>query len=111
MNLLPCYCVARIKESGLGIVNTVFPARNEELCWQWLKAYGTSNGMMLAIVLFVSIAKLGINFILPIIARFERKHSMTAELASGSLKIFVSQFINAVLSSASHSLGSGYLPC
>ena len=96
LGLLTCYCAETIQSSGLSAANILFPIRRQELCQDWLTAYGTSNGMMLAIVLFVSIAKIGISYLLVSLSKFERSHSVTAELASGTFKIFVAQFINAV---------------
>ncbi len=50
----------------------------------------------MGIVLLISVAKLCICYLMSKLSKFERSHSLTAELASGALKIFLSQFINAV---------------
>lgn len=95
--MLTCYCVAAFQSYGINSENIQFPITGQLLCKNWLTAYGTSNGMMLAIVIFVSVAKIGISYLLVSISKFERSHSVTAELASGTFKIFVAQFINAVI--------------
>lgn len=97
MGLLSCFCIEQIQRFGFSIASANFPEYNEPLCGQWLATYGASNGMMLGIVIFVALAKIGISYSLIAISKFERSHSVNAELASGTFKIFVAQFINSVL--------------
>jgi len=97
LGLLPCYCADRIAKFGIDVVNMEFPTKKEKLCSDWLESYGISNGMMLGIVLFVTVANFAIWYILVKIASFERSHSVTDELASGTFKIFISLFVNSAI--------------
>ncbi len=74
-----------------------FPEKQEKLCRKWLLAYCKANGMMLGTVLFVSVANLIFYYALTGITSLERSHSVTSQLASGTFKIFVSQFLNTAV--------------
>jgi len=77
-------------------MNEKFPVSNKQLCKDWGKEYIISNILLLFISLIISIANLLLSFILSKLTTYEKSHSITGELASGTLKIFIALFINSV---------------
>lgn len=95
MGYLACYCAGRFTRSGFGITKEEFPD-GRRLCKDWIEKFALSNGFLLGIVLTVSGANLVLTYILAAITKFEKRHSLTSELTSTTLKILIAQFINTV---------------
>ena len=95
MGYLACYCSKRFMSSGFDTRKEVFPD-GRKLCYDWLKTFGLSNGFLLGIVIAVCIVNVILSYILSAITKFEKRHSITSELTSITLKILIAQFINAV---------------
>jgi hypothetical protein len=67
------------------------------LCEDWIKKFAMSNGFLIGIIIAVSIVNIALAYTLAAITKIERRHSITSELTSSTLKILIAQFINTVL--------------
>lgn len=95
MGYLACYCAERFKSSGFGITKEVF-GDGRKLCKDWIGKFALSNGFLVGIVVIVSLANIILTYLLATITKIERRHSITSELTSSTLKIIIAQFINSV---------------
>jgi len=96
MGYLSCYCTKRIKESGIEAIEEVFAQSGKKLCKEWVESYKIVNGLIVGVLTLITISNAIIPYIVVKLTKFEKWHSRTAELASGTLKIFILQFINSV---------------
>jgi len=108
MGFLNCYCQRRIKEFGFDIVKEVFAGSNKKLCEEWLSSYESTNGFILGIGFFINIINIVIAYIISALVKYEKPHCTNQALISGTLKIFIAQFVNTV--TLYPILGSHYLP-
>jgi hypothetical protein len=95
MGYLACYCSKEFTSSGFAITKKAFPD-GRKLCKDWLETFALSNGFLLGIVITVCIVNLILIYLLAAITKFEKRHSITSELTSTTLKILIAQFINTV---------------
>lgn len=97
MGYLVCYCSRQIKKFGFGIVNEVFSTSKRKLCSEWLHSYESANGFTIGIVFLIIVSNVVIGYFVGSMGEFERSHTASKALASGTLKIFVAQFVNSVV--------------
>lgn len=96
MGYLPCYCSSQLTQNGFSSMDEEFPISGKTLCKDWITSYGITNGLMLGTIIFISVFNLILSYLLTALSKFERSHSLTTELASNTLKIMISQFVNSV---------------
>jgi len=101
MGYLGCYCSNRFKTYGFGIRDEVFED-GSKLCEDWIKKFAMSTGFLLGIIIAVSVVNIALAYILAALTKLERRHSVTSEITSSTLKILIAQFIN-IVSSCSYS--------
>lgn len=96
MGYLGCYCSKRFTSIGFDITKEEF-SDGKKLCKDWLKRFAASNGFLLGIIVAICVANVILTYLLAAITKFEKRHSVTSELTSSTLKILIAQFINSVL--------------
>lgn len=91
--LLQCYCERDIT----GRLNTVFPdSGNKKLCLTWLEDRALTYTLTYAVVFGVIVINYLVQFLFSTLSRFEKHKSMTDQIGSRVLKVFVAQFLNTV---------------
>ena len=90
---LQCYCLNDL----VGRLYTVFPdSDNEQLCFSYLKARVLTYSLTFAIVFGVIIINYIVQFLFNTLSQFEKHATLTDQLGSRVIKVFIGQFINTV---------------
>lgn len=92
---LECYCRADTIHTADDVF--VVNGKNERLCAKWLTEKSLSIGLPFAIVVAIIFINTVMLNIFKMLARFEKHRSITKELSSRVLKVFIGQFLNTGL--------------
>lgn len=92
--LLQCYCEADITNR----LNDVFADSNgDKLCLTWLQDKALTYTLTLAIVFGVLCINYIMQYLYSRLSKFEKHKSLTEQLGSRVMKVFIAQFLNTVI--------------